>query len=108
MDAVEAQWVLADGPVDAGITAAPRVLDAEAAVTHPLQELDAEALELRWGQGQRPLEQSGGSPVAYRADCHSTPESVVPSGPASMTPTARLSTYGTWSARPWPVAMMTS
>jgi len=35
----------------------------------------------------------GGRPVAYIADCHSTPESGVPSGLASITPTARWSTY---------------
>ena len=36
---------------------------------------------------------SAGSPSAYIADCHSTPDKVVPAGLASITPTARLSTY---------------
>jgi len=36
---------------------------------------------------------SSGSPVAYIADCHSTPESGVPIGFASITPTTALSTY---------------
>ena len=36
---------------------------------------------------------SGGNPSAYMADCHSTPDSVVPWGLASMTPTTALSTY---------------
>lgn len=34
-----------------------------------------------------------GRPSAYIADCHSTPLSVVPCGLASITPTARRSTY---------------
>ncbi len=35
---------------------------------------------------------SAGRPSAYIADCHSTPDSGVPSGLASITPTARWST----------------
>jgi len=34
-----------------------------------------------------------GSPVAYIADCHSTPDNGVPTGLASITPTTRRSTY---------------
>ena len=36
---------------------------------------------------------SGGSPSAYIADCHSTPDKGVPCGLASTTPTTALSTY---------------
>ena len=36
---------------------------------------------------------SAGRPSAYIADCHSTPDRVVPTGLASMTPTTALSTY---------------
>jgi len=35
---------------------------------------------------------SGGRPVAYIADCHSTPDNAVPWGFASITPTTRWST----------------
>lgn len=34
---------------------------------------------------------SAGRPVAYIADCHSTPDNGVPTGLASVTPTTRLS-----------------
>ncbi len=36
---------------------------------------------------------SAGNPSAYIALCHSTPDSVVPPGLASITPTAFWSTY---------------
>lgn len=36
---------------------------------------------------------SAGSPLVYIADCHSAPDSGVPTGLASMAPTTALSTY---------------
>lgn len=50
---------------------------------------------------------SAGSPSAYLADCHSTPESGVPTGFASMTPTARLHHSGDVVCKRYPAMPLT-
>jgi len=59
------------------------VSEPEASNTNGKRPFRVTALRRTWGA----------RPVAYMADCHSTPDNAVPSGLASTTPAARWSTY---------------